>query len=163
MEIISPMTHLEKFLSVVSKEGIIRPCVRSLCFYQGKILGEQPADDPSACFAFPGGGLELGETLEERLKKEYLEEANVRVITSEYLFLVENRFSFNDGLIHSLEHYFFVTLEDYDIESQEPEIILKWLAIDQLPKIDLQPKIVREVIINGTWRNVKHLIQPFEK
>ncbi|MBD3193254.1 MAG: NUDIX domain-containing protein [Candidatus Heimdallarchaeota archaeon] len=157
------MTHSEKFLSRVAKEGIIRPCVRSLCFHQRKILVEQPSDEPSACFAFPGGGLELGETLEERLKKEYLEEANVQVISQEYLFLVENRFSFKDTFIHSLEHYFLVQLENYDIESKEPEIILKWLPIDQLPKIDLRPEIVRDVIINGAWRKVKHLVQPFEK
>lgn len=152
----------KEFLQQVINKKEVRVSVRSLCFHDGKLLVQRPNDDPNACYGTIGGKLELGESMEERICKEYAEETNARVISTKYLFVIENRFLYGDGLVHGIEHFFLVDLDTYKIESHVSYLDQHWLPIDNIRKYDLRPHILRDVIADGSWKHLKHLVVPFK-
>ena len=54
--------------------------------------------------------------------------------------------------------YCEVKLESDEIESQEDGYEFLWIEIASLSSVDLRPIIVRDRIINGTYRDVRHLV-----
>jgi ADP-ribose pyrophosphatase YjhB (NUDIX family) len=133
--------------------------VRGIALHQGRILVQKPTNDPGACYAFIGGSYEFGETLVERLAKEFAEETNARLINSRYLFVVEHQWwRAGDCLAQGLEHFFEVTLDREDIESKEAHLSQHWLPLSTLKAVDLQPWIVRDVIAEGRVYSVRHLV-----
>ncbi|TIN10610.1 MAG: NUDIX domain-containing protein [Mesorhizobium sp.] len=125
----------------------------------GAVLVQQPADDPSSCLAFIGGEYELGDTFETRLKKEFEEETNARVLNARYLFCVENHFHYKGTVIQQAEHYFLVTLDRQDIVSREPHLRQLWLPLSELGRADLRPFVVRDAVISGSYLTERHLVQ----
>ncbi|HYW14119.1 MAG TPA: NUDIX domain-containing protein [Longimicrobium sp.] len=154
------MLHQDAFLAEVAARGAIRVSVRSICIHGGALLVQRPADDPAACYAFIGGGLETGERMEDRIRQEYREELGREVVRARYRFVVENRFRTSGGIVHSLEHYFSVELDSHDVRSREHHLVQSWLPLDQLPASDVRPRVVRDAIIDGSWETVRHLVVP---
>ncbi|MHA2497624.1 MAG: NUDIX domain-containing protein [Candidatus Hodarchaeales archaeon] len=152
------MSSEKEFFANLIEKKQIRISVRSLCFHEGRILAEQSSNPHLTGFYFPGGELEWGELMEERLRIEFEEETTAKITTAKYLFVVENRFKFLEEMIHSLEHYFLVELDNYDLASREPWIRQEWLPVDRLKGYDLKPLNVRDVIADGSWKTVKHII-----
>ena len=107
---------------------------------------------------FIGGGVELGETLEACIKREMEEETNAKVIRMEYLFVVENFVKFKGEITHGLGHYFEVEIDREEVQSHLGRIELVWLSISELAQVDLRPHIVRDCIVDGSYRLVRHLI-----
>lgn len=122
----------------------------------------RPADDPKASYAFVGGEYEVGDTLLSRLQTEFEEETNCRIVRAEYLFVVENRFEYEGRLIHGLEHYFYVEINRHDVESREPHLSFHWVSLDTLAEHDVRPHVVRDVIVSGELRDVRHLVVPYQ-
>jgi ADP-ribose pyrophosphatase YjhB (NUDIX family) len=151
----------EALLAKMAAKGALRVSVRSICMHDGALLVQTHADDPSACHAFIGGGLEAGELMEDRIRREYGEETDRQVVRAQYLFVVENRVRTAAGILHSLEHYFLVELDSYEIRSRESHLVQSWLPLSQLSAYDVRPRVVRDAIIDGSWKTHKHLIVPF--
>jgi len=107
---------------------------------------------------FIGGGVELGESLESCLEREIKEETNAKVIRMDYLFVVENFITFKGDITHGLGHYFEVELDREDVRSDTDRIEFLWFSSDDLVDIDLRPHVVRDHIVKGTYRSVRHLI-----
>jgi ADP-ribose pyrophosphatase YjhB (NUDIX family) len=154
------MSDPDAFLTSVAEKGAIRVSVRSICIHQGALLVQRHADDPASYYAFIGGGLETGERMEDRIRAEYREETGREVIRARYLFVVENRVGTPAGLLHSLEHYFRVELDSRDVRSREPHLVQCWLPLGQLPACDVRPRVVRDAIIDGSWKTRRHLVAP---
>lgn len=150
----------DAFLSQVVRDRSVRVSVRSICVHDDAILAQRPADDPDACYAFVGGALEHGELMEERLRAEYLEELGAEVDVLSYLFVVENRFHFEGGLIHSLEHYYEVALRQREVASREPHLSFHWIRLAEIHGIDLRPHVVAGALADGTWRERRHFAVP---
>ncbi len=72
----------------------------------GKILmiRHEGIGKSSHLWAPPGGGVEFGDNMQVSLKKEFLEETNLNVEVTEYLFASEHI----DSKHHSVEHFFKV-------------------------------------------------------
>jgi ADP-ribose pyrophosphatase YjhB (NUDIX family) len=155
------MSEPDAFLARVAEKGDIRVSVRSICLHDGAVLVQSHADDPASYHAFIGGGVETGERMEDRIRKEYAEETDRRVVRAEYLFVVENRVRTAAGVLHSLEHYFLVELDSYEVRSREPHLVQSWLPLAELSARDLRPHVVRDAIVDGSWRTRRHLIVPF--
>ena len=120
----------------------------------GKILiGERV--DRAGAWQFPQGGVDEGETLDQALKRELLEEisldpADYQIISSKgpYFYL------FGDGKIvkghHGKEqHYFLVQLRDgdvpIDVNTEHPEFrTTRWVEANNF-EIDWLPKMKRKV------------------
>ena len=76
----------------------------------------------------------------------------------EYLFVVENFINFKGEIVHGLGHYFEVEIDREEFQSHLNGIELIWLPIKELAQADLRPHIVRDSIVNGSYRSVRHLI-----
>ena len=156
------MDRERAFLEAVAARGTARICVRAIVLSEGRVLVQKPVDDPDACYAFIGGEYEPGDTLVGRLEREFEEETNARLVACEYLFVVENRLWMGGRLVQGLEHYFEVTLDRQEIRSAEAHLAQHWLPLCALKTYDIRPHIVRDVIAEGRWHAVRHLVVPLE-
>jgi 8-oxo-dGTP pyrophosphatase MutT (NUDIX family) len=118
---------------------------------------QRPTDDANAHYAFIGGEYEHGDTFEERLRREFEEETSARLVSAEYLFVVENRFPVRNGLVQTLEHYFEVVLDRLDVSSREPHLEQLWLPPADFAVADVRPNVVRDVLSSGAWRDTRRL------
>jgi 8-oxo-dGTP pyrophosphatase MutT (NUDIX family) len=147
----------KELLKELFKTKRVRSAVRSVCICDNKLLVERHAEDPTACYAFPGGALEPGDTFEDRIKKEYLEEMGEEIESLQYLFLVNNRFLVDDTLCHCLEIYYEVRINNKDVKAKEPHLEHKWIPISELKNYDLRPQVVRDVVAEERIYEVKCL------
>ena len=151
------MDRQDQFFSAVAARRLVRPSVRAIVRSKPGFLVQRPADNRESNYAFIGGEYEVGDTFEERLRKEFEEETSARVRRAEYLFVVENRFLWRGKLVQSLEHYFEVELDRDEVTSREPHLEQIWLAEEQFAQANVRPVVVRDALVSGDWRNARHL------
>lgn len=149
----------DRFFQAVASRQIPRIRVAGIVVEDGKLLVQQPADDPSSCYAFIGGEYEIGDTFETRLRREFEEETNARVKEARYLFCVENHFRYRGRIIQQAEHYFLVSLDRHDVVSRETHLKQYWLPLSSLAELDLRPFVVRDAVARGSYLTDRHLIQ----
>lgn len=125
---------------------------------EDRFLLEKNHCEPEKFFNFIGGGLELGETLEECLRREIQEETSAGISRMEYLFHVENFITFRGAIVHGIGFYFLVELEREDVVSANDDYELLWFTRDQLVGLDLRPSIVRDCIVDGSYQSIDQLI-----
>lgn len=149
----------DQFFQAVASRQIPRIRVAGIVVSDGKVLAQKPADDPAPCCAFIGGEYEMGDTFESRLRKEFEEETNARVVTARYLFCVENHFRYKDHVIQQVEHFFLVSLDRQEVVSREAHLKQHWLPLAGLSDVDLRPFVVRDAIAAGSYLTARYLIQ----
>ena len=123
-----------------------------------KILVERNLGALEKYVNFPGGGLELGESIEQCISREMIEEIGIPILDFKFLFLVENFIPFDGEYLHGIELYCEVKLGTDDVDAQIEGYDFYWLAVDNLSDADLKPIIVRDLIVDGTYRNIRHLV-----
>ena len=140
--------------------GRLQACGRAIIFDSARrrILVERSLGVREGYVAFPGGRIELGETLEQCITREIDEEIGATVLDFEFLFLLENFFVFEGEAIHGIELFCEVRLKSDEVESQLAGCEFPWLEVAALSDADLRPTVVRDRIIDGTYRNVRHLV-----
>jgi ADP-ribose pyrophosphatase YjhB (NUDIX family) len=134
----------------------VRTAVRAVVLHGDRVLVQRAFDEP--CYAFIGGEYETGDTFEERTRREFEEETTARVTSWRYLFVVENRFMSGERRVHALEHFVLVTLDRQDVHSREAHLVQEWLPLKDLRDVDLRPFQVRDVVADGTFDTVRHLV-----
>lgn len=125
--------------------------VAGIIYFENKILCVQRPKNKlsyiSEKFEFPGGKIEQGETQEEALNRELLEELNI----------VATIKSFFTTVVHEYPD-FELTMHSYICEVKTKELTLnehidqKWLNLDELNKLDwaaADVPIVNKLIMNG--------------
>ena len=151
------VTRQDEFFAAVASRQLVRPAVRAIVRSERGFLVQRPTDDPHAHYAFIGGEYEHGDTFDERLRREFEEETTARVLSAEYLFVVENRFAVKEGLVQTLEHYFEVVLDKLDVASREPHLEQLWLPPHVFAAANVRPTIVRDALSSGTGRSTRRL------
>jgi 8-oxo-dGTP diphosphatase len=136
-----------------------RLSARALIIKDDKILLHE--FDRGDYYNLPGGGLELDESLRDAVKREVLEESGISVNVKELLYIYEYnpiRDDYRYGLRGALSHVFRCEV-DPEIEISLPTVIdtdptgksvstgCKWMSIEDLKKIHLEPKI-NDIIID---------------
>jgi ADP-ribose pyrophosphatase YjhB (NUDIX family) len=149
----------DQFFRAVASRRIPRIRVAGVVIDGASTLVQQPTDDPASCYAFIGGEYEVGDTFETRLRREFEEETNARIVECRYLFCVENYFRYKDDLIQQAEHFFLVKLDRRDVISREAHLKQSWLPLSDLPNIDLRPHVVRTSLVTGTYLTDRYLRQ----
>jgi 8-oxo-dGTP pyrophosphatase MutT (NUDIX family) len=140
--------------------GEHRPSGRAIVFDSSRqhILVEKNSGAREGYVGFPGGGIALAETLEECITREFHEEFGGAIGEFEFLFLVENFIPFEGELLHGIELFCEVKLKSDDVRSQLNGYEFPWIPISGLSDVDLRPSVVRDRIVDGSYRKVRHLI-----
>ena len=118
-----------------------------------KILVQRDADGTE--YALPGGHVKIGETLEDGLIRETMEEMGVKIRCNRLLWSEECFWQWNGKQAHNIAFYFSVDLCDgYDIPdrgefvSQKDNcgVVIGWMPIEKIPTLTIYPEFLKEEI-----------------
>ena len=142
--------NVEDYLLNVRASGII--------IHDNKILLHKNINEEH--YALIGGRVAIGESSEEALKREVMEEMGKEVDIIEGLTTVENFFQMKDSkyyeilFVHRLE---FKNEDDKKIletiKNVEGKDYLRyeWIDIDKIEKYPLKPKVIKEMLKNKNF------------
>jgi 8-oxo-dGTP pyrophosphatase MutT (NUDIX family) len=133
-----------------------RPSVYGVVIEKGKVLLSKQWDG----YDFPGGGVEIGETVEEALVREYWEETGVKVKVGKVLACESSFFKFPSSgkCVQSILMYFKcrriggkLTTENFDETEKKYADMPEWIDIKKTIKLKFynpvnSPKIIKDAI-----------------
>ncbi|MFP9129172.1 NUDIX domain-containing protein [Niallia sp. BSM11] len=139
----------------------IRISAKAIIIDNDKLLLTKNQDDEGYFYLFPGGGQEHGETLEQAVRRECLEEVGEQVEVGSLVFIREyigknHEHASFDYDFHQVEHYFICNIENGQSEKTKlanpdtNQVGLEWLPIDKLLDYRIYPKELLQQIINYT-------------
>ena len=129
-----------------SKNEGARIRIAGLIVREGKILLAEHEKGGRRYWLLPGGGMEYGETIEEALKRELLEEAGLVIEVGRLLWIVESI----PGDKH--RHVLNLILEATALEEilhPNPDRVLRdvrWKSPDELESLELFPDTKAEIL-----------------
>lgn len=101
---------------------------------KGEILVARRAKDPAkGTYDLPGGFIDVGETAENAVKREIMEETNLDVISLKYLFSIPNIYVYSGFEVHTVDIFFKCNVDDFsNLKAQDDVSDLKFIALDKL-------------------------------
>lgn len=142
--------------------------VAGLLLHDGKILLQRPTGDTS--YAIPGGHVELGETNEETLIREFKEEINVDVKVNSLRWVVELFFPWGDKPCHQICLFYDVLLTENaniplsgafwgseQLEGKSFKLEFIWVDIKDIETIELYPIEAKKYLAEGL-KQLKHFV-----
>lgn len=118
------------------------------------LVVKRSLDDTSAGFwENPGGKKELGETMEEALKREILEETGIEV--EDYVFLYATAINEDRNPFLIMGYFVPTTKEDIELSFEHTEY--KWATVDEY--LSLVDRGIKHDFINS---NVLELVKKYE-
>jgi mutator protein MutT len=137
MEMVECITHYGKTKLLPREKLTFRPSVYGIIVNTENVLLLNTTH--TGTYSLPGGGIEIGETIEEALKREVKEETGLEIeIVSFYRF--EEQFFYYDPADIAFHSFLFFyvcrpkTIEiDHDLEINDDSVDLpRWIRIDEL-------------------------------
>ena len=116
------------------------PTVGALIFNQEGKIFLMSSPKWRGKYIIPGGHIELGETMEEALKREIKEETNLDIFDLEFLVLQE--FIFGKEF-HEKRHFIFL---DYVCKTRSKDVVLNdegrdyvWVTVEEALNLSIEP------------------------
>jgi 8-oxo-dGTP diphosphatase len=139
--------------------GVLRNSAKAIIIRDGCLLAIRNTDPEANWYILPGGGQRFGETLDEALKHECLEETGASVSVCRLRLVREyidrnHEFSDHDGEAHQVEFIFECEIvgeyspRDGHLPDQN-QTGVTWLAIGELEKHQLYPRVLTGVLRHG--------------
>ena len=131
----SPLAVNRKIVEQYGNRIRVRVC--GVCIQEGKILllNHIGIRENADFWCPPGGGLQFGETIEECLKREFLEETNTEILVGKFLTVNE----FVNPPLHAIELFYEVEIikgipqKGIDPEMEEQIISdLRWFSFEEV-------------------------------
>ncbi|MEM3441913.1 MAG: NUDIX hydrolase [Candidatus Bathyarchaeia archaeon] len=122
--------------------------VGALIIRNGEILLEKRKNDPGkGKWSIPGGLVELGESLEQSVIREVLEETGLEVENPELIDVVSNIIKDENGEVkyHFVIVDYFVKLKSGKLSASSDAEELRWVPLSEVEKYDLT-KTFREFL-----------------
>ena len=119
----------------------------------GKILVQR--DRTGNEYALPGGHIQVGETLQDGLIREFKEETGADIVCKKMLWTEECFWTWNNRLMHNLSFYFLIAVNDPDslpdtrnfhAHQDNPNVLIGWLPITELQNITIYPEFIKTEI-----------------
>ncbi len=140
--------------------------IAGLAFREGHVLVHRAVHEPF--WTFPGGRAEIGETSEETLKREMVEELGVSVKVGRLLWIVENFFHYEKRDWHELGFYYLMEIPEsfpfrphdivHQLEDGKDVLEFKWVPASKeaLKALDIPPYFIADEIgqLPATTRHV---------
>ena len=98
------------------------------------VRGKDPA---KGTLDLPGGFVDMYETAEEGVIREIKEETGLIVNSPRYLFSIPNRYLYSGFVVHTLDMFFEVTVDD-DVhpKADDDAAELRWMPLDKINPAD---------------------------
>ena len=106
-------------------------------------------------YALPGGHVKIGETLEDGLIRETMEEMGVQIECRRLLWSEECFWEWNGRKAHNIAFYYLVDLRDpleipengeFVSQKDNCDVVLGWMPIEDIPKVTIYPAFLKEEI-----------------
>ncbi|MBI5961199.1 MAG: NUDIX domain-containing protein [Chloroflexi bacterium] len=120
-----------------------RPSVYAITLHAGQVLLMRGRHTQK--YTLPGGGVEVGEPIEQALKRELREETGLDIAVEEFLHFHEDFFYYDplDLAFHGFLFYYRCTplsdtlLAETEVDDEDAEAP-RWIALDSLTAADFQ-------------------------
>lgn len=127
-----------------------------------KILVQRDRDGNE--YALPGGHVKIGETLEDGLIRETMEEMGVRIKCNRLLWSEECFWEWNGKQAHNIAFYYLIELcEELHISDNGEfvshkdncNVVIGWMPIEKLQEITIYPEFLKQEIycLDGTMKH----------
>ncbi|MDP8242735.1 MAG: NUDIX hydrolase [Candidatus Hinthialibacter antarcticus] len=112
----------------------------------GKVLLVQHQKNDQHYWLFPGGGVEFGETLQEAVAREMMEETNLDVEVGELIMVSESIPP--DKHRHVINYYFLATVVGGEMKLGDDKYLfdLQWHPMEKLPGMMIFPAVAPEIV-----------------
>lgn len=126
----------------------IRNAARALILKNDKVLMLRKEDSNGTRYALPGGGQETGESLQESLQRECIEEIGSEVIVKELLHVADyfKPRNTNPPTVRHLVEFLFIceVPDDYQPHNGENpdkhQVEVVWAELEELSRLPIFPK-----------------------
>lgn len=115
---------------------------------EGQLLVCKRAKDPEkGTFDLPGGFVDENETIEQAVSREIMEELNVRVVSSTYLFSLPNQYEYSGWTIPTIDLFFRCEIDSFNnIKPDDDVASVQFIPIDQLNADDFGLNSIRKAV-----------------
>ena len=145
---------------VVVEKLFFRPSVYSVLIEGDKILLSKQWDG----YDFPGGGMEIGETIKDALKREFWEEIGLEVEVGDVILADSSffKYPYADKYCNSILVYYLVkrvggklSINNCDDNEQKYLGMPEWIDLNEVEKIKFYNSIDSVKLINKAKRMLK--------
>lgn len=130
----------------------------------GKILVQK--DNGGHEYALPGGSVQIGETTEAALIREYQEETGAEIEVKKLLWTEENFWEYNGKKHHGIIFYYLLGLKNkFDIPDNSEfvphrdniNVVIGWMPISEIENVTIYPVFLKEQI-SGLDNGILHFV-----